>query len=193
MSVPRVTSATDPWRVKAIARQHSGTAERPGSDLPFGAGQQSWLAHGRRNRLHAGPRPAVTTHRAKCTSNTSRINPQRHSTRQRPPSKTDSNGSLSLSPLAIFCRYGRQAAAIVGHLKASNRWPFSPLEGAPLAVWVLRYSLFGPYGRNCHMELPYPFYGELRNDHQRRATFCVCCVSSHCYVEVSTVRPRLCQ
>ena len=45
-SAPLVTSATELWRVKVIARQHSGTAERPGSDLPFGAGQQSWLAGG---------------------------------------------------------------------------------------------------------------------------------------------------
>jgi hypothetical protein len=54
-SVPRVTSATELWRVKAIARQHSGTAERPGSDLPFGAGQQSWLAHGREKQTSRRP------------------------------------------------------------------------------------------------------------------------------------------
>ena len=45
-SVPLETSATDPCRVKAMARQQSGTVERPGSDLPFGAGQQSWSAGG---------------------------------------------------------------------------------------------------------------------------------------------------
>jgi hypothetical protein len=54
-SVPLVTSATELWRVKAIARQHSGTAERPGSDLPFGAGQQSWLAHGREKQTSRRP------------------------------------------------------------------------------------------------------------------------------------------
>ena len=54
-SVPRLTSATELWRVKAIARQHSGTAERPGSDLPFGAGQQSWLAHGREKQTSRKP------------------------------------------------------------------------------------------------------------------------------------------
>jgi len=54
-SVPRLTSATELWRVKAIARQHSGTAERPGSDLPFGAGQQSWLAHGREKQTSRSP------------------------------------------------------------------------------------------------------------------------------------------
>ena len=50
-SVPRVTSATELWRVKAIARQHSGAAERPGSDLPFGAGQQSARAWPRETDL----------------------------------------------------------------------------------------------------------------------------------------------
>ena len=54
-SVPLVTSATEPWRVKAIARQHSGMAERPGSDLAFGAGQQSWLAHGREKQTSRRP------------------------------------------------------------------------------------------------------------------------------------------
>ena len=54
-SVPRVTSATELWRVKVIARQHSGTAERPGSDLPFGAGQQSWLARGREKQTSRRP------------------------------------------------------------------------------------------------------------------------------------------
>jgi hypothetical protein len=54
-SVSLVTSATEPWRVKAIARQHSGTAERPGSDLPFGTGQQSWLAHGREKQTSRIP------------------------------------------------------------------------------------------------------------------------------------------
>ena len=54
-SVPRVTSATELWRVKAIARQHSGTAERSGSDLPFGAGQQSWRTHGREKQTSRRP------------------------------------------------------------------------------------------------------------------------------------------
>jgi hypothetical protein len=75
-SVPLVTSATELWRVKAIARQHSGTAERPGTDLPFGAGQQSWLAHGREKQTSRRP--------ANCSNNTPskmyvkylKINPQ---------------------------------------------------------------------------------------------------------------------
>jgi len=54
-SVPLVTSATELWRVKVIARQHSGTAERPGNDLPFGAGQQSWLARGREKQTSRRP------------------------------------------------------------------------------------------------------------------------------------------
>jgi hypothetical protein len=54
-SVPRVTSATELWRVKAIARQHSGTAERSGSDLPFGAGQQSWRTQGREKQTSRRP------------------------------------------------------------------------------------------------------------------------------------------
>jgi hypothetical protein len=54
-SVPLVTSAIDAWRVKAIARQQSGTAERLGSDLPLGAGQQSWLAHGREKQISRRP------------------------------------------------------------------------------------------------------------------------------------------
>jgi hypothetical protein len=61
-SVPLVTSAIDPWRVKAIARQHSGRAERTGSDLPFGAGQQSWLALGRQKQTSRRPEA--------CTNNT---------------------------------------------------------------------------------------------------------------------------
>ena len=54
-SIPRVTSATELWRVKAIARQHSGTAEGSGSDLPFGAGQQSWRAQGREKQTSRRP------------------------------------------------------------------------------------------------------------------------------------------
>ncbi len=54
-SVPLVTSATELCRVKAIARQHSGTAERSGSDLPFGAGQQSWRAQGREKQTSRRP------------------------------------------------------------------------------------------------------------------------------------------
>lgn len=54
-SAPVVTSATELWRVKAICRQHSGTAERPGCDLPFGLGQQSWLAHGREKQTSRRP------------------------------------------------------------------------------------------------------------------------------------------
>ena len=61
-SAPRVTSATELWRVKAIASQHSGTVERPGNDLPFGAGQQSWLAQGREK--HTSRRPE------NCSNNT---------------------------------------------------------------------------------------------------------------------------
>lgn len=54
-SAPLVTSATDPWRVKAIAKQHSGMAERSGSDLPLWAGQQSWVAHGREKQTSRRP------------------------------------------------------------------------------------------------------------------------------------------
>jgi hypothetical protein len=53
--VPLETSATELRRVKVIARQQSGRAERLGGDLPFGAGQQSWLATGRAKQTSRRP------------------------------------------------------------------------------------------------------------------------------------------
>ena len=75
-SVPRVTSATELWRVKAIARQHSGTAERPGSDLPFGAGQQSWLAHGREKQTSRRPENCSNNTPSKMYVKYFKINPR---------------------------------------------------------------------------------------------------------------------
>jgi hypothetical protein len=75
-SVPRVTSATELWRVKAIARQHSGTAERPGTDLPFGAGQQSSLAHGREKQTSRRPENCSNNTPSKMYVKYLKINPQ---------------------------------------------------------------------------------------------------------------------
>jgi|GEM_PF-945502 hypothetical protein len=75
-SVPLVTSATELWRVKAIARQQSGTAERPGSDLPFGAGQQSWLAHGREKQTSRRPENCSNNTPSKMYVKYLKINPQ---------------------------------------------------------------------------------------------------------------------
>jgi hypothetical protein len=105
-SVPRVTSATEPWRVKAIARQHSGTAERPGSDLPFGAGQQSWLTHGREKQTSHRPETSINNTPSKMYVRYLKINPQ-------PPFYSDNDLRARRIPtaalpvtLAFYCRSG---------------------------------------------------------------------------------------
>ena len=105
-SVPLVTSATELWRVKAIARQHSGTAERPGSDLPFGAGQQSWLAQGREKQTSRRPETCSNNTPSKMYVKYLKINPQS-------PFYSDNDLQASRIPtaalpvtLAFCCRSG---------------------------------------------------------------------------------------